>query len=294
MADRHLLEVKNLSVEFHTAARHRPCGQGRQLAPRPRRDAGHSRRERLGQVGVRLGHHEPARHAARRDQRRRGPVRRTRPADDARRRAPGRSTASASPWSSRTRSAISIRSTPSAGSCARSCASHGVAAPEAARPRPRADAPGRAFPSRKRRCDKYPHQFSGGQRQRIMIAMALAMQARHPDRRRADHGAGRDGSGGGARAARGAAGRDGHGPSAHHARSRRGCRCRRPGGGDECRRDRRGRHPERDLSSRQASLHAQADCRRTRARRDEGTRQGRRAHPQGGGRLQDLRRLPRA
>ena len=53
MADRHLLEVRNLSVRFHTARGIVDAVEERQLAPRPRRDARHPRRERLGQVGLR-------------------------------------------------------------------------------------------------------------------------------------------------------------------------------------------------------------------------------------------------
>ena len=56
---------RNLSVRFHTARGIVDAVEGRQLAPRPRRDPGHPRRERLGQVGLLLGDHEPDRHARR-------------------------------------------------------------------------------------------------------------------------------------------------------------------------------------------------------------------------------------
>ena len=119
-------------------------------------------------------------------------------------------------------------------------------------------------------------------------------EARHRHRRRADDRARRHRAGRGAEAARGAAGGDGHRARAHHPRPRRRRRGRRPGGGDERGRGRRGRHALRDLPPRQAPLHPQADRRRPRPRRDERPGRPRRADPEGRGRQQDLRHLPRA
>ena len=56
------------------------------------------------------------------------------------------------------------------------------------------------IPQPDRRVDDYPHQFSGGMRQRAMIAMAHGAEPEAADRRRADHRAGRDRAGPGARA----------------------------------------------------------------------------------------------
>ena len=72
------------------------------------------------------------------------------------------------------------------------------------------------IPEAARRFDMYPHEFSGGMRQRVMIAMALLVRARPPDRRRADHGPGRHRAGADPRAAGPAQARAGHGDRAHH------------------------------------------------------------------------------
>ena len=75
MAD-HVLEVSGPLGRVPHRPRPRPGGEGRQLPSRPRRDARHPRRKRLGQVGVGLGDHEPDRLPAGRHHRRRDPLRR--------------------------------------------------------------------------------------------------------------------------------------------------------------------------------------------------------------------------
>ena len=66
----HLLEVRDLSVEFRSTAGTVHAVRDVSLPPRPRRDAGHPGRERLGQERQRLGGHgHPRLPAGLRDQR---------------------------------------------------------------------------------------------------------------------------------------------------------------------------------------------------------------------------------
>ncbi len=286
----HLLEVRNLTVDFHTA-------QGTVHAVRDvnwHLDRGETLailgESRVGQVGVGFGDHEPDRLPAGRDRLGRGPVQRQGPAADER------------------------------GRAARD-----------QRPADRDDLPGSAQPPEPglygrlpdRRDDDRPRQAAGrgpgaharapetgrhprrGQQDRRLSAPVLGRtaaaaddrhgagaEARHPDRGRADDGAGCHGAGADPGAARGAAGGDGDGPPADHPRSGRGGRDRRPRRGDELWPDRRDGQRGAGLPEPNPPLHQEADRRRARHGRDGRTpRHRHQADPRGQRPLQVLRLL---
>ena len=260
----HLLEVRNLSVRFHTAHGIVDAVKGRQLARRPRRDPRHPRRVGLRQVGLLVGDPQPDRLPAGRDRLGRGAVRRPQPARHVRRRAPGDQRQA-------DRDDLPGPAQPPEPGLYRRLAAQGGDAGARHDPRrgrgagPRAPAP-RRHPRARRRARQVPAPVLRRPAPADHDRHGAGDEARHHHRRRADDRARRHRAGRGAEAARGAAGRDGPRARPHHPRSRRRRRGGRPGGGDERRRDRRGRHPDRDLPPCQAPLHQEADRRRPRAR----------------------------
>ena len=111
------------------------------------------------------------------------------------------------------------------------------------------------IPSPQKRLDSYVHEFSGGMRQRVMLAMALSLQSRLPDRRRADHRARRHHPGHHPRADHRHDRAPGHVAALHHPQSRRRRPCLRPRRRDVRQPHRRARRQARDLRQPAAPLH---------------------------------------